>query len=95
MSAESACRSLGNNWKVTKVFDGSLVCSSVEWWKNCSKCDTWRLFVWKDGAVDNYNASIRTCQMNKTLAGYYYCGHSPCTVCGDLMHGGRWVKGEP
>ena len=94
MSAESACRLLGTNWSVTKVYDGSLVCSSVEWTKNCNKCDTWRLFVWVDGAVDNYKTSISPCHKNNTLAGYYYCGHIPCNNCSELAHGGRWVKDE-
>ena len=90
MSAESACRSLGSEWKVTRVFKGSLICSTVDWAKNCHPCDKWRLYVWADGSIDNVTTS--PCQKNKTSAGHYYCGYSPCNKCGELTVGGKWVK---
>ena len=91
ISAESACRALGGKWKVTRIFSGSLICSTVDWKLNCHTCDEWRLYVWTDGATDNN--SRKECQRNKTFSGSYYCGHSPCKICGDLPYEGRWIEG--
>ena len=88
ISAEVHCRSLGYKWKVTRVFDGSLICSTIEWKSNCHNCDEWRLYVWTDGATDNVNT--KNCQRNKTFSGNYYCGHDPCSICGEHSFGGRW-----
>ena len=88
ISAGAHCRSLGEKWKVTKVFDGSLICSTVSWTRNCHNCDKWRLYVWKDGATDK--VVTKECQVNKTFSGNYYCGHAPSSICGEQSFGGRW-----
>ena len=93
MSAESACRALGTRWKVTRIFDGSLICSTIEWTKNCHNCNTWRLLVWTNGSTDRFRSQTNPCLRNKTLEGHYYCGHNPCSKCGELSPGGRWIQG--
>ena len=88
--AKSACKLFGSKWKMTRKTEGSLVCSTVPWYKNCNKCDSWRLLVWIDGACDisKYDPYSK-CRNNATLTGHYYCGYDPCKS-GDLSDGGTW-----
>ena len=85
--ATKACEELGNGWKVTRKTSGSIVCSKVDYSKNCQKCDVWRLYVWKDGACEKLRKS--RCNPYMTEAGKYYCGYEPCRN-GWLQYGGDW-----
>ena len=87
--AMTACKDLGNGWKVTRKTSGSIVCSKVSYLKHCQKCDVWRLYVWEDGACDKLQKS--RCTRNKTKAGKYYCGYEPCRN-GVLQYGGEWFE---
>ena len=87
--ATKACEELGNGWKVTRKTGGSIVCSKVEHWKNCQKCDVWRLYVWEDGACEKLQNSRCTPYMTKS--GKYYCGYEPCRN-GVLQYGGEWFE---
>ena len=91
--AEEACRRFGSDWNVTRETEGSLVCSTVSWSKNCNTCDSWRLLVWEDGACDiSKHDPYSKCRNNATLAGTYYCGYDPC-IGGNLTYGGIWSIG--
>ena len=92
-SAESSCRSLGGNWTVGRVFQGSLECSTVDWDRKCKSCNKWRRYVWENGFTANLIAT--PCPKSETLAGHYYCGSSPCPKCGHDLIVGKWVKGKP
>ena len=87
----TACKELGNGWKVTRKTSGSIVCSKVSFLKNCQKCDVWRLYVWEDGACDKLRKS--RCNRNMTKAGKYYCGYEPCRIQHSLLqYGGEWFE---
>ena len=89
--AMTACKELGNGWKVTRKTSGSIVCSKVSFLKNCQKCDVWRLYVWEDGACDKLRKS--RCNRNMTKAGKYYCGYEPCRIQHSLLqYGGEWFE---
>ena len=88
--AIKACKQLSEGWKVTRKTHNSLVCSKVPWYKNCHKCDTWRLFVWEDGACEKLRNDQSKCNPNMTKAGNYYCGYEPCQKSGRLKFGGKW-----
>ena len=85
--AKEACRNLGDDWKVTQINSGAIVCSKVQWLENCFDCDKWRLLVWVDGA-DEYSTKIVD---NTTLAGNYYCGFYPNCQPETHPYGGRWL----
>ena len=86
--AKNVCTSLEGNWTVTYggKYSGAIVCSTVDWSKNCNDCDTWRLYVWQDGAC----LSPSKCEYDsRTIAGHYYCGNKPCKN-GNFVEGGPW-----
>ena len=83
--------SLGGDWKVTRKAYGALVCSTVTWWNNCKTKDSWRLFVWMDGACEKLKNDYSKCRFTNTKAGHYYGGYAPCKT-GDLVNAGIWIE---
>ena len=87
--AENACKALGEDWKISRKTQGSLVCSTVSHYQNCQSCDSWRLLVWENGFCDRLQPS--KCRFNTTRSGNFYCGYEPCET-GDLKYGGKWFQ---
>ena len=87
--AENACKAFGEDWKISRKTQGSLVCSTVAHYQNCQSCDSWRLLVWENGFCDRLVAS--KCRFNTTRSGNFYCGYEPCKT-GDLKYGGKWFQ---
>ena len=72
--AKKACKKLG--WKVTWTSSKSLICTKkgTNYNQNCNNCKTWRLFVWKNGGIDQSSGGKKY----GTIAGKSYGGHKPC-----------------
>ncbi len=89
--ATTWCRDLGPEWDVAQdPRDGKLICTrGLDFGRNCSPCEDYRIIVWEDGAPDG------TCQgARSTEAGETYGGHDPCQCADNLRTCGPWAMGD-